>query len=526
LVPGFLKTAVSTVYAVNNIMQLRKMETPEYIGGVLATTILSFATSPLQRMISNSMIQVSNQTEVVNGRSWPVQNGELNDGRMIKKMKVVFHDAFRAGQHLDIHLGKLSLVIRVPSTIGSKLKYNSSGELTIASKDRLIEFLSDKIDSGVNLPQNRDHTVRDASMTWMHKEPGLDGYGSGATRQPILESDVEFVSINGDTIRMYAPDLYKHGQTFLHRLTPGGSNGSAPIVSWGKTPIGVRHVADRLNLRTIGADQVDKFKEKVDPRTVTKKYDGGSAYFESGLDQTDLWSPRVSKETKRHIEYSHKVPEIFRIRSKIATSGMGELLFKKEFNILKPWQDLNLSAAEIGGVLNADRVRPRGIVPEFRIYRMDTFGGKKVIDLDFFQNRKLAEVFIKAANTRFMKLPQFEPIRMKKGVEGLVGVPVGGSIKDGFKIKWVEDAQDWKLETVNLRFGPKGKIAGVVWFKSLESGKRFKMGANQIGNESFVKEIMNLPNNFIGRVFKVSSRVGHEGRAAKVIEPHLDKGAS
>jgi hypothetical protein len=59
---------------------------------------------------------------------------------------------------------------------------------------------------------------------------------------------------------------------------------------------------------------------------------------------------------------------------------------------------------------------------------------------------------------------------------------------------------------------------------SLESGKKFKLGPSQMGDQTLTRHMMDNPNLYEGSVVKVNSKRGHEGRASKVIGFHDDKG--
>ena len=462
----------------------------------------------------------------IGGRTWFSCEGDRN----VEQMVVMFHDANKAGRHLDVHIGKVSFIVRVAGKeVESKIKYNREGMLTEAAKEALINHLRAEVGTNARFPQNMDHSFSNARSNWSLNNGLTEGYGSGKTRQMVFEEAVEIMSVDdgmGTTAKIYCPKVWKHGTTYIHRLYPGQGDNPVPIVIWGVSKPSIPKFEDRLHLKMISPEEIDKFKEKVDRETVTRKMDSASAYFDGNSTGTTFWSPRISKETGRRIEYTYKVPELSRVWTKEAPRGMGELLFRRKFDIMNPdhWFDGEryLSAAEAGGILNADRVRPIDIIPDFRIYRMDSWDGKKVSKLGFFENRALATIF--AGQSRFLNLPQFSEIKKIDGWEGLVGCPKNGTLADGFKIKWVDDPQDWAVVEVKLEHGPKGRIAGVVWFESLESGKKFKLGAGQLGDDKFVIKMMDNPNHFIGKVFKVKSRIGHEGRAAKLIEPHLDKG--
>src|SRR5690606_4602867 len=99
---------------------------------------------------------------------------------------------------------------------------------------------------------------------------------------------------------------------------------------------------------------------------------------------------------------------------------------------------------------------------------------------------------------------------LASGYEGIVAVPEGGSVNDGFKMKWCQDANDWRIDEVDFRPGEKGGVAGVVYCTSMESGKTFKLGPSAVGNQELTREMMANPHDYQGSVLKVQSRNGHE----------------
>jgi hypothetical protein len=204
---------------------------------------------------------------------------------------------------------------------------------------------------------------------------------------------------------------------------------------------------------------------------------------------------------------------------------MGELLFKWKFNMFNPasWFKGNryLSHSEIAGILNSCRIRPRNIVPDFRIYRMDYWKGVKVIRLPFGLNRQLQSQF--ADLSQFINLAEKVSPKIKRNMEGLVASQPGGNILNGIKLRIWGDTNDWEVSSVNVGYGPTGRTAGVVWFKSLNSGRMFKLGPGQLGTEQFVKGLMKNADHTIGMVAEVRSR-GYEGRSAQFVRWHLDKG--
>jgi len=459
------------------------------------------------------------------GKTWIEDEIDQNK-RVVKHMRIVFHQA--TNPHLDIHIGHLSLVINLGSKpIMNDIKFDKDGGLTAKSRFAILNLLREEVMNNSRMAQSFDHSITNAETSWNIGESGIKGYGAGLTRQVIINEPVEIMSVDngiGKTIKMYCPILNKHRLLYLHKLFPGDKK-KAPIVTWGVIKKMSPSFEDRLYLKT--DKDIKTFKKNVDPCTVTKKYDGASAYFDTIEKETTWWSPRVSIVTGDRIQYSGKVPELFRIRHKAHPRGIGELMFKRKFNPLNPagWFRRNryLTAAETGGVLNSDKIRPMNIIPDFRMYRIDRWEGKPVFDLAFFENRKLQETF--ADLSEFINLPELVAIQINKGIEGLVGVPEGKSINEGHKQRFWGEAHDWEVTYVALGWGPKGKPSGAIWFKSLDSGKGFKLGPGQLGKENEFIELLNRGNALIGMVAKVDSRKGHEGRAARLAEWHLDKGA-
>lgn len=456
----------------------------------------------------------------VNGKTWI--NSESDDyTRIVKQMRVMFHHA--TNPHLDIHIGHLSLVINLGGkSIMNDIKFNKSGELTEKSRVSIINFLREELINNSRMAQNFDHSIRNTETSWNVGEAGITGYGSGLTRQTVVNEPIEIMSVDGGTgktIKMYCPILNKHRLLYLHKLYSGDKK-RAPIVTWGVIKKIAPAFNDRLHLKN--DKKIDMFRKNVDLDTVTKKYDGASAYFDTGEKETTWWSPRISSETGDRIQYTGKVPELFRIKSKEHPRGIGELMFIRKINLLNPFNRRVLTAAETGGILNSDKIRPMNIIPVFVVYRMDRWGGNYTSYLPFKENRGLQQLF--ADMCGYVELPEFVSIRIHKSIEGIVGVPKDKSINEGRKHRFWGDPHDWQVVSVNLMWGPKGKPAGAIKFKSLDTGKIFKLGPGQLGKENEFVDLLNKGNTLIGAVAKVNSRHGHEGRAAKLAEWHLDKG--
>ncbi len=512
--PDWIKTAVRMEKHIT--VASMACSNPGKIGAIMLERV---AIKHVRKVVAHghsiaSIRRDSVRTNGIGGRTW-FSESERKNGRIVKNMVIVFHDANKAGRHLDIHIGNVSFVARISGKpVESKLRFNRIGGLTEESKKVLIDHLREEILNRSRFAQNLDHSPDNARSSWSSEENGPQGYGQGKTRQVIVEESVEIVFVDeksdGKTAKIFAPFIWKHGQMYIHKLYPGNDK-KAPIVIWGVKKNDNLEFEDRLHLKMV--KDLEEFKRKVDPRTVTRKVDGASAYVVTSKKSSSFWSPRISKETGRRIEYSHKIPELVKVRGFDAI-GMGELLFKRKFDLFNPFQRRMMTAAEIGGILNADSIRPINVIPEFRMYRMDSWNGERVIDLDFWRNRVFQDEWCRA--TKFANPVELvKDFNTRKDWEGLVG--------SGYKLKFWRDLDDWKVQSIDLKNGPTGKVAGVVWFKSLESDKEFKLGPGQLGTEDFCKSIMENPEAFIGMVAKVASRNGHEGRAAKFSEWHLDK---
>lgn len=476
---------------------------------------------------------------------------------------VVFHDAYRAGPHLDIHIGRFSMVRRVKPEVYEQIRYNSDGYLTQDSKKLLLEFLREEVDNNTRIPQNLDHSITNTKATWLASDvkptrpdkeelvaPTLmpwvpdrirntdwfqtvekrraPGYGAGDTRQVVLEDTIDIIKAHHHgPFEFYAPKLNFHRGMYVYRLYPG-SETRAPILIWGNLQHNPPSLEDRLHLRFIQPEDIEKMIARSDPETSTAKYDGSSCYVVINSKGTTVWSPRESKATGQQIEYTYMLKDIATTTSDETIIGMGELMFHKptpfwEFRERKEF----LPQATAGGLLNANRVLPKGIRPEIYLYRIDKIGRNKTIDLPFWENRVLQEQVAELDPEHLKVVELMSPEKAKfEGFEGVVMVPPEESVVNGFKTKWWRDPDDWRIDSVDFEPGPRGGIAGVVWATSLESGKKFKLGPGQVGDRALNERMMERPEEYIGSVIQVQSRHGHEGRAAKVLGFHQDKGVA
>jgi len=462
-------------------------------------------------------------------RSWINEPGQ-------QQMVIVFHDANRAGPHIDVHIGRMSVIYRVKPEVYAQLRYNNKGYLTDDSKKLLMDFVREEIADGSRVPQNLDHSITNARASWVDGDPEGKNYGDGPTRQVISETTVDVIKTGpGHPIELYAPVLNPHRSQYIYQIYPGDGK-SAPILIWGNRTSQPPVLEDRLHLKLmpvakyndISTDADLAAASDLDWDSVTGKYDGSSCYVVITKKGTTVWSPRQSVRTGEQIEYTHKLDGLAATTNDETIVAMGELLFKPEptlkQRILRQEPDY-LPCASGSGILNSNEPLPDGIKPEIRLYRVDRVGRNKTGDLDFYENRALQE-----------QVAQLDPEHLKvvelmtteeadeRGFEGFVIARTDGSVNDAYKVKWTTEADDWRIDVVDFKQGERGGTAGVIVCTSLESGKEFKLGPGQVGNRELTDAMAANPELYEGTVIKVESRRGHEGRAAKVVGFHDDKG--
>lgn len=482
------------------------------VGDYLGSRIIKQFTGPVKGTVAQTHVHVARhphdwrRKNGMGGRSWLYRPGRY-------KMVIVYHDANRAGPHIDVHIDRVSLVYRVKPELYSQIRYNREGYLTEESKKLIIEHVRNEVQNGSRVAQNLDHSKGNARSEWVNGDRTATTYGSGYTRQIVSETEVDIFKAHWNgPIEIYAPHISPHRAVYLYRIYPGQGK-RAPILIWGQMSAGPPKLEDRLHLKMIDPRDMDKLLARADMDTSTLKYDSASCYFVIDKKGTTVWSPRRSVKTNEQIEYTHKVNGISSLTSDTTIVGMGELLFVRDGQYV--------SAAEAGGILNSQRVLPDDLKPEIRIYRIDRVGQTKTVDLEFWQNRHIQKQVAKLH-------PQLEVVELgnlneaiEKGFEGIVVAPQEGSINDAFKIKLWADEEDWIIKSVEFVPGEKGSVAGVV--RAEFNNKEFKLGPSQVGNQELTRQMMNNPEDYVGRTIKVESRKGHSGRAAKVKELHLDK---
>lgn len=494
--------------------------TGEYISG----RIIRRAVKPVRNKVAKTHVKMTRtdhdwkRKNGIGGRTWITEPGQY-------KMVIVFHDANRAGPHIDVHIDRLSMVYKVKPDLYAQLKYNSDGMLTEKSRQAIIDHVRWEVNNNSRVPQNIDHTKTNARYSWTGGDPAEKHYGAAKTRQVVLETDVEiYKAHHNGPIEFYAPAINPYRAMYLYRIYPGTSK-RAPILIWGNKSHHPPKLEDRLHLKMIHPEDIQDLESKADMSTSTAKYDGSSCYFVITKHGTTVWSPRQSKITGEQIEYTFKIDGIATTTSEQTIVGMGELLFKE-----KSWNPLRkhnyLPSATGSGILNSNSVVPKNIQPEIRIYRIDKLGKEYVGNQDFWTNRKLQQQ-VSQLNPHLKVVELMDPDTASDlGYEGVVVIPENGSVNDGYKLKWWDDPSDWRIDKVEFKPGDKGGVAGVARMTSLESGKTFKLGPSQMGDQTLTRHMMDNPQLYEGAVVKVNSKRGHEGRASKVIGFHDDKGVA
>lgn len=493
------------------------------VGEYTSSRVLRTVIKPVREKVTKTHIAMTRtdhdwrRKNGIGGRTWITEPGQY-------KMVIVFHDANRAGPHIDVHIDRLSMVYKVKPELYSQLKYNSDGLLTEKSRQAIINNLKSEINNNSRVPQNIDHTKTNARYSWVNGDPAEKHYGAAKTRQVVLETDVEiYKAHHNGPIEFYAPALNSYRAMYLYKIYPGTSK-RAPILIWGNKTHHPPKLEDRLHLKMIHPEKINELYHKADMSTSTAKYDGSSCYFVITKSGTTVWSPRQSKITGEQIEYTFKIDGIATVTNEQTIIGMGELLFKEKSSNPFRRKHNYLPSATGSGILNSNSVVPKNIQPEIRIYRIDKYGKEFVGNQNFWDNRKLQKEVSKLhPNLKVVEL--MDPDTASDlGYEGVVVVPKNSSVNEGFKLKWWDDPSDWRIDKIEFYEGSKGGVAGVAHMTSLESGKKFKLGPSQMGDQSLTRHMIVNPDMYEGSVVKVNSKLGHEGRASKVIAFHDDKG--
>lgn len=479
---------------------------------------------------------------------------------------LVFHEADRAGPHLEAYLeyegtayniGVKRLSPAVLEDLGITRTHHR-GEpnwLTQASCERLKAYWAQEF--GLNqtrwLAQSTDHQPHEARMGWGRREDGVVGYGAGEMRQVLDECEVVFHT-TGKSVEFHDPLIDRHRKAFVFKSMPKTEARPSNILGVGRKENPPRPDVPKPDLTMV--QDLEVYRRRVGPGgTHTRKLDGASALFESGPKGTQSWSPRISKVTGAAIMYDHKIGSVVGLTTAERTLWGAEILthslrpdwwwlvalptaFVNAFEqsrvapLMTPWQHqvwITNSAAVTGGLLNSHRTIPDTIRVTVHPYVVAKVGRTWLVDEPYHDNYRrvvtLAQLHADLQAVPLVAEHDLAQIVQQAGVEGLVGVPAGASLLDGgYKLKIRGDGFDWVVERVELEPGENGGVAGVVWFRSLESGRLYKMGGGPLGPMDRRRDMLAHPEKYEGRVYEVASFEGHEGRAARIVREHPDKG--
>lgn len=516
------KIVFNGMYYNSFIKKIQRDKISEVVGAVMAGSIVDKCIkTPMKNIVlkgfemslpnKQKWIPLNERHLFFSKRSWFNKTGK-------QKLVLIYHDATH--KHIDIHFENgTSLIIRVSGKpVESEIKFNKDGVLTEKSKIALINHIKAEIANNSRVPQNYDHNSEEARMSWYKGEedgPTFGSYGSGLTRQIILEDEVEILKISdgtGQNVEMYAPCLNSNHLVYIHKLYPGNDK-TVPITIFGAMTSSIEDKFGKLQLKY--EKDLEKFKSLVDPDTITLKIDGSASAIHITPKSTRVFSHRKNKETGKPIEYTGKLGDLIQVKGNF--DCYGETTFEKK-DIFGNWK--TIPSSKISGILNSNKILPDNIRPMIYLYRVDKYNGENVTNLSFAENRKL-QFEISKLHPNLSVVPLIDPVE-RKGIEGYVGVPFGKSINEGIKFKFKGDEFDWTIKSIDFTITDKGRVAGVVHCEN-ESGKHFKLGPAAMGNFEFCKELMNNSDKYIGRVIKVDCLEAFEGRGAKFIDFHQDK---
>jgi len=518
-----IKIILKAKYYNSFLKKVNNNSISEIAGAMLAGAVIDSYKSKMKSLVLSGFNMTKKEEKYIplnerhlffSKRTWFTKTGK-------QKLVLIYHEATH--KHVDIHFENgTSLIIRVSGKpVESEIKFNKDGILTEKSKTALISHIKAEIANNSRVPQNYDHDHDEARMSWYKGDidgPESGTYGSGLTRQVISIEDIEVLKIYdgpGQNVEIYAPSLNSNHLVYIHKLYPGDEK-TAPITIFGSMTSTIEDKFGKLHLKY--EKDLELYKSLIDPSTNTEKIDGSASAIHIGPKSTRVFSHRTSKETNKPIEYTGKLGDLIQLKGNI--DAYGEIVFEEK-NIFGQWN--RLPSAKISGILNSNKVLPDNIKPKLYLYRIDKYNGEVVSNLGFWENRKIQEEIIKLHPT--LDIVPLAKIEEKKDIEGYVGVPFGKSINDGIKFKFADENQDLIIKEVNFEIGPTGKaIAGVLICEDDKTGLLYNMGSGQMGNHKFCKEIMEHPNDFIGKVFVTNGLRGTAGRALKFDHWHDDKG--
>jgi len=447
----------------------------------------------------------------------------------------VYHEADRAGPHLDLYLddGHLAHNIGV-KRLPAPLKTNRLGKLTAAAKQQAIRVLGRELENRAWLAQSTTHTPAQARAEWGPGK-GPQGYGAGPVRELISDLEVEVVS-DGQKASWTDWEAFPDSAAYVFKIMREGPTRSKNILALGTKRSKVPRFEERLHLKFDKTE--DEFLRRLGPGALlTEKEDGAACHILIDHNGLRAWSPRTSVETGRRIEYTSKLGSLADTTSPVATRAMGELLFRRPgtwatllFKAIGAPQQLLKGAGkiasfnEIGSLLNANRLPPRGWKPEIVIYRVDHIRRQKVLAEPYDEHMERCKALAKLhPRLRAPTIISAEdlPDLFRSGSEGAVGVAAGASIVNGRKFKFREEMQDGIIRGISFRPGQNGGVEGVVYYEDDKTGQMYKTASGF--NRQLKLDMAARPSTYIGRTMLLAGFTGHAARAAVFRGFHQDK---
>jgi hypothetical protein len=483
----------------------KENKVPEYVGACVSG-----------RLVRRGV--VSRLTKFIAGHIKPQAANDLSEDRSrlspdagMSSMVIVYHEGNKAGRHIDIHIGRMSIVKRLPDNV--KLSFDGRGHLTQVSKDKLMDIVRTEFRNRARIAQNLDHSPSDARFEWHGEGNGPSGYGSGPIREVI--SDEPIYIYNGENAMHFsAPHIVNNKPLFMYQLYPG-TDKRAPIMSIGYKDPDIPVLRDKVDFK-FDHDLNSFMKGVGNDGDFRIKYDGSSCYIIATPHGTRIYSPRTSEKDGKNIEYSSKLPGVEKIKTPTKWIGMGELLMTRNGKYLEN--------AEQGGVLNAMKMPPKGMEWEIRVYRTDSINGNRVGDITQEENIGYIKELIKAGHGH-LKVPEKVPIQLigrTQNIEGVIGVPKGKPLSEGHKLKWRTELQDGIIKDVGFKPGPNGGIEGVITYEDWHTGGVYHTSSG-LSHEAKMAMADNK-EAMIGVVMRLKGFRGHPGRAAIFQDFHQDKG--
>ena len=335
-------------------------------------------------------------------------------------------------------------------------------------------------------------------------------------------------------------DYYKYDQSISHRLGTRILEKKDPVFKMYHCPIlriGRYEAPQRYGYNYVYNLEVEDNHTYI----VSTILVGNSTYHIEGGKPIRAFSYRPSQRSDALIQHTYRVPGL---SGKKAPKGMKETILRGEVYTIDPRTKKAIKAHELGGILNSNVIKARGIQKSKgklinTIFDIVKFDGKDVSGLSTEEKRKLIkEVLARpgikglfhtppSATTPKAKQALFDKIRkgqLKQTKEGIiVHSPEGVMTKVKFKPEW-----DVRISGVFTK--PRSKAKGMAggFTYNVVDGKKIRR-TSRVGT-GFTHELrramLENPEDFVGVIAKVTGLEQHISgaiRAQSFQGWHLDK---